>query len=92
VNASSNFQTHQTPNADSLCYKCRKVGHWARDCHSTQFNLIDFDPTKEPISKDRQMTIEEMKTAINTISTNNKGKLANEMGVGEDFLTACLTH
>jgi len=29
-----------------------------------------------------------MKAVINAMSMDNKGKLANKMGVGEDFLTA----
>jgi hypothetical protein len=97
ANAGQNNQQRQVPNRNSPCYKCGETGHWARDClvrsHAADMeDLIDFyelehPPGEHPGSVDGRplMSIHEIKELINNMGPKEKGKLADEMGVGEDF-------
>jgi hypothetical protein len=88
----NNYPLHQPhhPNPSSVapCFKCGGINHWARNCPEggIQSNLIDLEedlnsePTYEP--KD---PVRDLKACINAMTTKEKGQLANEMGVGEDF-------
>ena len=52
-----------------------------------QSNLINLDEegiNNEYVYKPKD-SVEELKTHINTITAKEKGRLANEMGVEEDF-------
>jgi hypothetical protein len=80
---------HPNPSSTAPCFKCGGTDHWARNCleNNTQSNLIDLDEegldnkyTYEP--KD---PVGELKACINAMTAKEKGWLADEMGVGEDF-------
>jgi hypothetical protein len=80
---------HPNPSATTSCFKCGGIDNWARDCQGDgmQSNLINLDEegiNNEYVYKPKD-SVEELKTHINTITAKEKGRLANEMGVEEDF-------
>jgi len=85
----------QTNRAPLKCFNCRKEGHFARNCCQGQSranwaNLIDFndtqsDTTLAPSTKDR---IAQLTTEIGSMSIEDRVKLAQGMGVAEDFPNA----
>jgi len=90
ANAGPNGQTCYTPNpsANTLCFKCGAVDHWANKCPNrrTQFNLIDLD--LDALEEVTQMSIDDIKERINAMSSDEKGALVNSMETLEqDFLT-----
>ena len=66
-----NVQTKlcRMPGVNAPCYKCGSIEHWARDCPTTQANLIDFDETMaynlpQGNMNQTQMTAEELKQTL----------------------------
>jgi len=82
-------------NTNNNCFECGQTGHYARNCprcrHQGQAkaNLIDFNEEYDNYEGFETPTcVEEIKQQLNAMSLDEKAKLAEEMGVSEDFPTA----
>jgi len=82
-------------NMNNNCFKCRQMGHYARNCPhrrhqgQTKANLIDFNKEYDNYEGFETPThVENIKQQLNAMSLDKKAKLAEEMGVSEDFPTA----
>jgi len=80
--------------ANNACFKCRQMGHFTQNClHHRQgcagANLIDFNDkfdSYEELEPVDQVT--QVWNQLNLMTLNDKARLAEEMGVAEDFPTA----
>jgi len=85
----------QTNRAPLKCFNCGKEGHFAQNCRQGQSranwaNLIDFDDSQSdttlaPSTKD---CIVQLLSEIDSMSIEERVKLAQGMGATEDFPTA----
>ena len=79
-------------NSNGACFQCGQQGHFARNCPMRQkcdyANLIDFNEDdqeyfgSEPSEED---PVEDIKARLACLGKEAKAKLADEMGVMEDF-------
>ena len=82
------------PSSAAPCLKCGGIDHWARNClkNRAQFNLINLE--EEDLNSEftytPRDTVQDLKTRINAMTAKEQGRLANKMGVGEDFPMAWL--
>src|SRR6266446_3319620 len=98
----NNFQGNAaaTGISSNACFQCGEVGHFARNCpkhcqgsqYNRTANLIDFNdnqnfPKTDIIEED---PVEALQAQLNSLSTENREKLALAMGGGErqDFPSA----
>ncbi len=98
----SNFQGNAAAagNSSNACFQCGEVGHFTRNCpkhrqggqYNRTANLIDLNdgqgfPEMEPIEED---PVEALQAQLNSLSTENREKLALAMGGGDrqDFPSA----
>jgi len=79
---------------NNACFKYGQTGHFARNyLHHCQgragANLIDFN-NKFNFYKELKPVdqVTQMRNQLNVMMLNNKARLAEEMGVAEDFPTA----
>jgi len=82
-------------NTSNNCFECRQTGHYARNCPcrrhqgQTKANLIDFNDKYDTYEGfENPNRVDNIKQQLNAMSLDKKAKLAEEMGVSEDFPTA----
>jgi len=91
-NAAATGPPHSTTN--NTCFECRQTGHFARNCPRyrqghARANLIDFNnefDSYEELEPVNQVT--QVCNQLNSMTLDDKARLAEEMGVAEDFPTA----
>ncbi len=87
-------------NTSNACFQCGEEGHYARNCpkcrQSNQYNqtanLIDFNNEQNYMDTNivEEDPVEALQTQLNSLSTENREKLAIAMGGGnqQDFPSA----
>jgi hypothetical protein len=84
-------ETNALQSEKPRCYQCGSENHFACSCPqrrtNTSMNLIDFDENlyQKDEPKDR---IAQLKHELSHLNNDDRERLANEMGVNEDFPTA----
>ncbi len=88
----TNFQENAaaTGNSSNTCFQCEEEGHYARNCpkhhpnsqHNQTANLIDFNDNQNyaNINITEEDPVEALQTQLNSLSTENREKLAIAMG------------
>ncbi len=91
----NNFQgnTAATGNPSNTCFQCREVGHFARNCpkrhpnsqYNRTANLIDFNDNQNFADNNisEEDPVEALQAQLNSLSTENREKLALAMGGGD---------
>ena len=95
----ANAQGPRHNSGNNACFQCGQQGHFARNCPQRQrrnnnyANLIDFNDDDQEYYDNyapQQPTnpVDDIKARLAHLSGDDKAKLAEEMGVDEDFPTA----
>jgi len=82
-------------NTNNNCFECGQMGHYTRNCPhrccqgQAKANLIDFNEEYDNYEGfEIPNHVDDIKQQLNAMSLDEKAKLAEEMGVLEDFPTA----
>ncbi len=87
-------------NLSNACFQCREVGHFARNCpkrcpngqYNQTANLINFNDNQSFTDTNtiKEDPVEALQTQLNSLSMENREKLALAMGGGDqqDFPSA----
>ncbi len=98
----NNFQGNAaaTSNSSNACFQCGEEGHYARNCpkcrpsnqYNQMANLIDFNNSQNYANTNiiKEDPVETLQAQLNSLSTENREKLAIAMGGGsqQDFPSA----
>ena len=98
----TNFQGNvaATGNPSNACFQCGEEGHYARNCpkrcpnnqYNRMANLIDFNDNQNYADTNitEEDPVEALQAQLNSLSTENREKLALAMGGGnqQDFPSA----
>ena len=96
----ANAQGPPRNSGNNACFQCGQQGHFARNCPQRQrrnnnnyANLIDFNDDDQEYYDNyapQQLVnpVDDIKARLAHLSGDDKAKLAEEMGVDEDFPTA----
>ena len=95
----ANAQGPPHNSGSNACFQCGQQGHFARNCLQRQrrnnnyANLIDFNDDDQEYYDNyapQQSTnpVDDIKARLAHLSGDDKAKLAEEMGVDEDFPAA----
>jgi hypothetical protein len=88
-------QTYQCQHPKGPCFNCRKMGHFAKDCHSNPSSNINYMDTEDEDMRNipqlnitPRANIGHIKAQIDTLSEADNNALINAMGSSQDFTHA----
>ena len=95
----ANAQGPPRNSGNNACFQCRQQGHFTcncpqrQQCNNNYANLIDFNNDDQEyynnyVLQQLPNPLDDIKAQLAHLSGDDKAKLAEEMGVDENFPTA----